>query len=323
MPINRSFLTFCIIFLSVNWSFSQVNFFEGSLDELESEAKKNQKVYFIDFYTSWCGFCKKLDATTFRDEELGEYINQYFLAFKMDAETSEGRQITQQYDVKAYPTILVFDSKGNLLHKITGYKDAYGFRMALQPFESKSSSKNIDNSALSKYEAYIQNDYQTYKESIFNSSLDQFSPLKEKCIALGKNSHRFDFEELQIDTELQHGKELAKELNLYYYLGSDNIEKIKQEIDIQRNKKYVTNANLPFFILHFITTLQPDTDVLKWTNEFALQEKTKESLELKIYVQYLLEDFEDAQENFHKLKKQYYKKESNERIKALESITSK
>lgn len=323
MTINRSFLTLCIFYSSIIYSYSQVNFFEGTLEELKIEAKKNRKVYFIDFYTSWCGFCKKLDATTFRDPELGKYIDKHFLAYKLDAETSTGKQLAQKHGVKGYPTILVFDSKGKLLNKISGYKDAYSFHLALQPFEGKSSSKTIDNTALATYEGFIQNDYQTLKKSLFNSAIDQFSQIKEQCIALGENNQRFDFEELQIDTELQYGEELSKELNLYYYLGKKDSEKIKQEVELQRNKKYITNANLQFFILHFATVLKPDLDILKWTNEYALQEKNKESLELKIYIQYLLEDFEDAHENFSKLKKEYYKKESNERIKALESITSK
>lgn len=50
---------------------------------------ENKKFIFIDIYTDWCGWCKKMDATTFKDPAVIEYMNTHFYAVKMNAETKE------------------------------------------------------------------------------------------------------------------------------------------------------------------------------------------------------------------------------------------
>lgn len=47
------------------------------------------KKMFIDFYTDWCGWCKRMDATTFKDPSVVQIMNQYFYPVKFDAERSD------------------------------------------------------------------------------------------------------------------------------------------------------------------------------------------------------------------------------------------
>ena len=53
--------------------------------KLDSVPKK----IFIDFYTGWCGWCKRMDATTFKDRNVVDYMNANYYAVKFDAETSD------------------------------------------------------------------------------------------------------------------------------------------------------------------------------------------------------------------------------------------
>lgn len=48
-----------------------------------------KKKVFIDFYTGWCGWCKKMDATTFSDPTIVNYMNSKYYAVKFDAETRD------------------------------------------------------------------------------------------------------------------------------------------------------------------------------------------------------------------------------------------
>ena len=54
----------------------------------KTEAKGNTKLYFVDFYTTWCGWCKKMDRDTFRDPLVAQILNTYYIPVKFDAEGS-------------------------------------------------------------------------------------------------------------------------------------------------------------------------------------------------------------------------------------------
>lgn len=60
-----------------------------SIDEAYKKYEENPKPIFIDVYTDWCGWCKRMDATTFQDMEIANYLNTYFYPVKLDAETKE------------------------------------------------------------------------------------------------------------------------------------------------------------------------------------------------------------------------------------------
>ena len=60
-------------------------------DEAINRSKTDSvpKKMFIDFYTGWCGWCKRMDATTFKDKSVVSYMNANFYPVKFDAETTD------------------------------------------------------------------------------------------------------------------------------------------------------------------------------------------------------------------------------------------
>ena len=107
-----------ILSLSNGISFEKVN-----LEKAKKQAKKEGKLIFIDCYTSWCGPCKRMAATTFKDEEVGKLFNQSFINLKIDIEKDEdGASVARRYGIRAYPTLLMINSDGELIKQTLGFQ---------------------------------------------------------------------------------------------------------------------------------------------------------------------------------------------------------
>lgn len=77
-----------ILFFSISLSVqAQVQWL--SFDALDSAMQVEEKPIFVEFYTSWCTYCKKMDQEVFPDQKVAEVLNNGFYAVKFDAESSE------------------------------------------------------------------------------------------------------------------------------------------------------------------------------------------------------------------------------------------
>ena len=101
-----------------------ITFREISIEEALKLASKEKKMVFIDFYTTWCGPCKQLSNNVFPQKEVGDYFNSKFISIKCDAEKDNGPSLARKYNVKAYPTLVFLNEKGDLLYSFAGALDA-------------------------------------------------------------------------------------------------------------------------------------------------------------------------------------------------------
>ena len=63
---------------------SRVNWM--TIEEAAKACKEQPRPVLMDFYTDWCGWCKRMMATTYADENVAAYINRNFYPVKFDAE---------------------------------------------------------------------------------------------------------------------------------------------------------------------------------------------------------------------------------------------
>ncbi|MCB0550430.1 MAG: thioredoxin family protein [Phaeodactylibacter sp.] len=114
--------------LAASPAFSQgIEFFHGSWEEALEEAKKQEKVIFIDAYATWCGPCKRMSREVFPDEKVGEFYNRHFINMKLDMEAGEGLTFRKAYPVSAFPTLFFINGKGEVVEKVRGAQDVDGF----------------------------------------------------------------------------------------------------------------------------------------------------------------------------------------------------
>ncbi len=57
--------------------------------ELNTLYQKEPRPILVDVYTGWCGWCKQMDKTTYKNEKLAKYVNEKYYAVKFDAESKD------------------------------------------------------------------------------------------------------------------------------------------------------------------------------------------------------------------------------------------
>jgi len=93
---------------------------------LKLAAKEGKKV-FMDCYTEWCGPCKIMNEQVFTTKEVGDYFREHFVSLKIDMEKGEGITLGKKFDVRAYPTMFIFDVNGMVINRLQGARDAKTF----------------------------------------------------------------------------------------------------------------------------------------------------------------------------------------------------
>lgn len=114
------------VFLCSNVFAQGIEFEHGTFAEAIAKAKKENKMVFMDCYTTWCGPCKMLSKNIFPQKEVGDYFNEHFVSVKMDMEKGEGIELKNKYEIRAYPTLLFIDVTEKVVHTKVGGGDAEG-----------------------------------------------------------------------------------------------------------------------------------------------------------------------------------------------------
>jgi thioredoxin-related protein len=130
------------------------------------------KKWVIDVSTDWCGWCKRMDKTTFSDSLVIDHVNANFYAVALDGEYKEPIVVGDRtYEFVAqgqrgyhelpaelmggkmsYPTIVFLGEGLQNLSSIPGYKDAASFLQIVEFFEVYDAVKNPI-----KWEEFVQN----------------------------------------------------------------------------------------------------------------------------------------------------------------------
>jgi len=100
-----------------------IKFKNISLAKAKENAAESGQLIFIEAHTSWDGPSKKMAATSFMNEEVGELFNEKFINLKIDCEKdADGPEISRMYKILAYPTLLIIDSEGKLIKQVVGFQ---------------------------------------------------------------------------------------------------------------------------------------------------------------------------------------------------------
>ena len=93
--------------------------FLSDYEEALALAKKEDKRVVIDFVTTWCGPCKMMDRLVYSSQPIYEKSDDVIF-LKLDGD--DERELNKQYQIKAYPTVILLDSDGQEIRRRSGYQ---------------------------------------------------------------------------------------------------------------------------------------------------------------------------------------------------------
>ena len=109
-----------------------------SFDEGIVKAQKTNRKLLVDVYTDWCGWCKKMDAETYRDPAVRTYLEKHYVLVKLNAESEKAfsyrdvryteRELAGAFGIKGFPSTIFLKPNGDPITIFPGYADAAMFR---------------------------------------------------------------------------------------------------------------------------------------------------------------------------------------------------
>lgn len=150
----------------MKWTFTLTTLFVAALvsaqsavkwltvEEAVTLSKTEPRKFFVDVYTDWCGWCKKMDHNTFENAAVAQYLNAHFYPIKFNAEQRDEITINEksyqyvrngsrgyhQYAVEitfnrlSFPTTVFLDENLKVIQPVPGYKEPGELQMMMKYF---------------------------------------------------------------------------------------------------------------------------------------------------------------------------------------------
>ncbi|MFK8105491.1 MAG: thioredoxin family protein, partial [Saprospiraceae bacterium] len=130
-------------------------------EEAIKQSKIKKKKIFVDVYTDWCGWCKKMDKATFQKAHIAKYLNENYYPVKFNAEQKAAITVNNKtykyvksgrrgyHELAAmitrgklsYPSIVFLDESFDVIQPIPGYQDHNKFEVIMTYFATDNHKK--------------------------------------------------------------------------------------------------------------------------------------------------------------------------------------
>lgn len=169
-----------------------------AMERMEQDSVK--KKVFIDIYTDWCGWCKKMDRSTFMDPNVVNAMNEGYYAVKLDAEMVETVEYNKHQFINpkpnakrsvhqlagslldwqmSYPSYVMLDERRNRISIFKGYKQVPDMYSILQ-FFGRNHYQHHNNFLYKQWDAQQKaRQQQQVQQAATGATLQQEKPLQD------------------------------------------------------------------------------------------------------------------------------------------------
>ena len=272
---NYVIMLFCLVSLGISAQEEGIKFINDStLSDALTKAKQENKLLFVDCYTSWCGPCKYMVKNIFPQREVGDFYNKNFICWKVDTEKLHSKTDSvafSGFNIHSWPTFLFLNWKGEIIHRQCGSGDVAGFiELGKTALDSRKNFYSIQEK-VNKGDRTAETLF-TYYSYIYDTSekyISEYFALVSDSVKISEPTWKlFDLAVNKIDGEAfkyfashlsQYEQKIGKKavetklmslFNFYTLSGNPSISKLKQ-VDTVLYAKYERFANYQIIYSRF------------------------------------------------------------------------
>lgn len=127
----RSILTAAILLTGIGLFAQGLEFTDvstqGDFEKILKKAEKSNQIIVVDFYADWCGWCKRMEANIFADKYVKNVLEGKMLTIRVTDEDEVYTQMSDDYGIENFPTLIYILPDGTLIRKAEGYQEVQEF----------------------------------------------------------------------------------------------------------------------------------------------------------------------------------------------------
>lgn len=223
-----------------------------TFEEALKIAKTEDKVILVDFFTDWCGWCKKMDSETYSNKEIVDLLHKDFVTVKINPEkqgsitlgdqTLSWERFAAEVGVTGYPATAFFTPNFQLIDLVPGYYDPGNMELLLN-FMSKE-----------MYQKISFQDYRLFNEVQTLASIENSSPELDFVLGyfllrfFGEKEKAYKSFKSALDKELQN-KELYAALHLS---ANENEQESNNWLTKAEERGYTNESQLDDLVVRYV-----------------------------------------------------------------------
>lgn len=257
-----------------NWSYN--------LEEGKKIALATNKLVLVDFWATWCGPCRKMDAESWSTDEV-KFLMENYVPVKVDIDNN--KSIANSYDVKAIPFVFILDGNGMVIYKSMSYMTKPEVMELLKSYALN--TEYMSNEMINFYKK--KNFITSYRlaEKYQNYSLYLSEDIRQDFVKTSEAYLDLASDELSL-SKLTSKEALRQKLELFEIQAKLLQNKPKKALKllskISPSKLYDTNSSF-YDLLNYVaqSMLENQSEALTWESKLGPKQlnKAKKIINLK------------------------------------------
>jgi len=244
--MKNLFSIFCICIFA---NFSHATWIT-SFEVAKKEALVSNKFMIVDFWATWCGPCKKMDAESWEKAEVKQVLEGYV---KVKIDIDREKEVASLYNISSIPNMFIMDASGKVVYTFSGFHTAAELKRQLDKFAFSTEFLSLDLINYAKNKNY--NSTLRLSQKYFDYSMFVPKEIRNDIVVLS-NSYVSDAKKMlnKKEDDFLQKKQRIELLELYALAYNHKFDKLFKRL-AELKESDIVEANVDqFYFLKYLSS---------------------------------------------------------------------